>query len=151
MQPEQGPAPAGPLVTTDASAAAKDVEHWERQSEWLNTYLYLSALLLGAALIFMSALLRWPSYVLLQREGFDAYVGSMLSYYGFVFTVMLAAFYIPVAAILSGKTKASARAAGREAKLPDAFKGPLQIIKIVLGLFSTAIAGTIPGLLDFVL
>jgi hypothetical protein len=146
--PGQTPtAPAGAAIPT---GAALDLDHWERQSEWLNTYLYLSALLLGTALVFMGALLRWPSYILVQHDAFDAYVGSLLSYYGFTFTVMLAAFYLPVALFLLGKTRASATASGREAKAPKAFKGTVQLLKIVLGLFSTAIAGVLPNILGFI-
>ena len=63
---------------------------------------------------------------------------------------MLASFYIPVATILTGKVKALKPAAQGESKLPDAFKGPLQPLKIVLGLFSTALAGALPSIIDMI-
>lgn len=133
-----------------ASEGADDpgLEHWERQSERLNACLYLAALLLGTALLFINAFLRWPAFLLTDSKSYDTYIASMVAYYGFTFSVMLASFYIPVALLLAGKARASAREAGTAVKLPDAFKGPLQILKILLGLFSTALAGILPGIID---
>jgi hypothetical protein len=37
-----------------------------------------------------------------------------------------------------------------EAKAPDAFSGPLQLLKIVLGLGSTAFAGALPGIIEMI-
>lgn len=146
--------PREALAAAPADAADPDedpeLQHWERQSERLNTCLYLAALLLGTALVFLNALLSWPGYVLIQKDAYEAYVSAMVSYYGFTFSVMLAAFYIPVATILATRVKAAARAAGGKAKLPEAFQGPLQILKIVLGLSSTALAGALPGIIELV-
>lgn len=135
-------AQGGETAAVQPHLAGADLPHWERQSEWLNACLYLSALLLASALAFTNAFLQWPDFVLLDAKDRDAYVASMVSYYGITFSVMLASFYIPVAAILAGRV----RAAG--GKLPEAFKGPRQIGKIVLGLSSTALAGAIPGVLE---
>lgn len=131
-------------VTAQLPPPQGNLPFWERQSEWLNACLYLSALLLASALVFINAFLQWPDYVLTDAKDRDSYVASMVSYYGVTFSVMLASFYIPVAAILASKV----RAAG--GKLPAAFKGPRQLVKIVLGLSSTALAGAIPGILELV-
>lgn len=139
-----------PTSGQEAARVAGELQHWETQSEWLNTYLYLAALLLGTALVFINAFLRWPAYVMLDPARYYEHSAALVSFYGVVFTIMLASFYIPVATILAGKVKALKPAAPGESKLPDAFKGPLQILKIVLGLFSTALAGALPGIIDLI-
>jgi hypothetical protein len=130
------------------AAQAAMLRHWERQSSWLNHCLYLSALLLGTCLLFINAFLRWPGFVLTEHGDYDAYIATLVSYYGFTFTVMLASFYIPVAAILTDRVKRLSASTQGETKLPNAFQGPLQILKIVLGLFSTSLAGVLPAIID---
>lgn len=127
-----------------ASAAEGDSKHWERQSVQLNTSLYLSALLLGTNLLFIHAFLRWPSFLLADAQGRNAYVDTMVTFYGFSFSSMLASYYIPVAVLLA------ARAQKGQGSLPEAFQGPAQIVKIVLGLSSTALAGALPDILEAV-
>jgi hypothetical protein len=148
MEEEQS-LPPGALAAAPASLigrapAEADIRLWERQSEWLNACLYLSALLLASALLFINAFLQWPDFVLTDARDRDAYVAAMVSYYGVTFSVMLASFYIPVAVILATRVKAAG------GKLPEAFKGPRQLVKIVLGLSSTALAGVLPGILELV-
>lgn len=140
--------PAAAAPAAPAPAPDPELQHWEAQSEWLNTYLYLSALLLWTVLLFLNAYLRWPAFALVTPKPYEDYTSALLAFYGFTFTVMLAAFYIPVAVLLSSKVKARAKTADGAGKLPDAFKGPVQLLKILLGLFSTALAGTVPGILD---
>ncbi|HEX9963451.1 MAG TPA: hypothetical protein VGB04_00525 [Allosphingosinicella sp.] len=140
--PERDPAsPALPRTDPEPEPG-----HWEAQSEWLNTYLYLSALLLGTVLIFLNAYLRWPAFALVDPKPYETYASALLAFYGFTFTVMLAAFYIPVAVLLSRKVKKQSQTGAPGA--PDAFKGPVQLIKILLGLFSPALAGMLPNILD---
>ena len=140
--------PAEPTAPAPPAPAPPNPEpgHWEVQSEWLNTYLYLSGLLLGTVVLFLNAYLRWPAFALVDPKGYEAYTSALLAFYGFTFTVMLAAFYIPVALLLSRKVKKQAQAGSPGA--PDAFKGPVQLIKILLGLFSPALAGMLPNILD---
>jgi hypothetical protein len=133
----------------DAERAA-DLAHWEHQSARLNACLYLGALLLGSSLLFIGAFLRWPLYALLDAAPYADYVNAMLAYYGSTFSVMLVAFYVPAAAILSVKVRASAEATTGEAKLPEAFQGPLQLVKIVVGLGGTAFAGALPQIIDMI-
>ena len=157
--PKTSPPERGPLKAEETGddsppdqvlAADPELQHWEGQSEWLNTCLYLSALLLATSLLFINAFLRWPGFILTDHKEHEAYVAALVSYYGFTFTLMLAAFYIPIASILAAKVKERARATAGKSKLPDAFQGPLQILKIVLGLFSTALAGILPAVIDLV-
>jgi hypothetical protein len=142
---KSGAKPGASAVEADADA---QLSHWEEQSRWLNTYLYLAALLLITALLFIHAYLRWPGFVLETRSSYDSHMAALVSYFGFTFTVMLGAFYIPVAMILSRKVKPRKEAAPGESKLPAAFAGPFQLLKIVLALFSSAFAGALPDILD---
>lgn len=130
---------SGPPSGSDSSS-----RHWELQSEWLNASLYLSALLLATNLLFIHAFLHWPSFMLANAQGRDAYMDTMVSFYGFAFSLMLVSYYVPAAVILAS------RAQKGKGGLPEAFKGPMQIVKIVLGLSSTALAGALPGILDMI-
>ncbi|HEX8625621.1 MAG TPA: hypothetical protein VF782_11145 [Allosphingosinicella sp.] len=160
-EPEPNPSdPAGdadpkpdrlPAGKPGSEAGASELQaHWESQAKWLNICLYLGALLLGAALVFIGAFLRWPLYALPSAEGYENYTSAMLAYYGCTFSLMLTSFYVPVAARLAAKVKSGAAAAAETSKLPEAFRGPLQLLKIVLGLASTALAGALPGIIDMI-
>jgi len=133
-----------------AEAERPDLAHWELQSTRLNTCLYLGALLLGSSLLFIGAFLRWPQYALIDPAPYADHVNAMLAYYGSTFSVMLTAFYMPAAAILSLKVGASSRDKAGETKLPEAFQGPLQILKIVIGLGATTFAGALPQIIDMI-
>ena len=141
----EGEPPPDPVAAPDPA-----LEYWEQQSQWLNAYLYLAALLLGTAMLFINAYMRFPTFLLVATPDYEANVAASVAYYGFVFTLMLAAFYIPVALTLSSRVQDLKPAAAGESSLPEAFRGPLQLLKIVLGLFSTALAGVLPGILGMV-
>jgi hypothetical protein len=134
----------------DAAAAQEeaDLQHWEEQSEALNAFLYLGALLLATALLFINAFLRWPTFVLAPSASLEGYLSALVSYYGFTFSVMLGAFYIPAALALSRKVRARTPGTTDGSNVPAAFKGPLQALKIVLAISSSAIAGALPDILD---
>lgn len=146
--------PAGSLpdeVAARIEAAAKqdeaDLQHWEERSEALNGFLYLGAFLLATSLLFINAYLRWPTFVLAPTPTLEAYLVSLVAYYGYTFSVMLGAFYIPAALLLSRRVVARKDASAGDPGLPVAFKGPLQALKIVLAISSTAIAGALPDIL----
>lgn len=123
--------------------AEADLRHWERQSQWLNASLYLSALLLVTNILFVYCFLQWPAFLLPDRQGRDTYVGAMVCFYGVAFSTMLVAYYVPVAAILASRVKEG------QGSL-QAFKGPVQRLKIATGLLSTTLAGLLPVLLDLI-
>jgi hypothetical protein len=129
------------------SAVANDrkLAHYEAQSSRLNIYLYLSALFLVTGLFFMAAYAQWPAYVLLSKSTYDGHVNAFVAYLGFSYTLLIASFYAPAAAIVAARFKAAA--GNSDAGLPDAFKGPLQILKIGAALFSTTLAGALPAML----
>ena len=126
-----------------------DLLHYEEQSKRLNSYLYASALLLGSGLLFVSAGLSWPQFALTDPAGYEAHAQALTTYYGFSYTVVLASFYLPVAGILSGKVRKLNPVAPGESKLPEAFKGAFQILKIALALLSTSVAGVLTQFVDF--
>lgn len=128
-------------------SVSRAVAHYEEQSERLNTYLYLSALLLVTGLLFISAVFRWPTHALLPGTSYEAHADALTAYYGFSYTIVIAAFYIPVAVILSARVKALKPAKeGAASGVPDAFTGPLQVLKIATAIFSTSLAGIVSGL-----
>lgn len=147
IESEDGPA-SGTLADFAAAQDEADLQHWEDQSEALNAFLYLGALLLATALLFINAFLRWPTFVLVPSASLNSYLDALVSYYGFTFSVMLGAFYIPIALALSQKVRARKPATADGSSVPAAFKGPLQALKIVLAISSTAIAGALPDILE---
>jgi hypothetical protein len=125
----------------------QELAHYERQSQHLNGYLYLSALLLVSGLIFVAAMLRWPTYALIDASSYESHVNALTAYYGVTYTILIAAFYIPVALILTERVRAHKKD-GPGGSIPDAFKGPLQIFKIASALFSTTFAGIASSLIS---
>lgn len=138
---------AGPR-NSSAMAAEQKLSHYEEQSERLNTYLYLSALLLVTGLLFAAAFLRWPSHALMDTARYDTHANALISYYGFSYSVLIASYYAPVATILSARVKALKPAASATAKLPEAFRGPLQVLKIAAAIFSTTLASLLSNLVS---
>ena len=135
-------APPGASPTAEEKLA-----HFQAQSNRLNIYLYLSAAVLVAGLLFVAAYAHWPSYALTVSTHYDAHANAFAAYLGFSYTLLIGSFYGPVAALLSAKVAALKPAAGNESGLPEAFKGPMQVLKIVSAIFSTALAGILPAIL----
>jgi hypothetical protein len=138
------------LAAPTTGSEAEKLAFYESASERLNGFLYLAALLLVTGLIFVAAMLRWPTHVLLEPDAsaYEAHVNALTGYYGISYSVVIAAFYIPVAAILAERVNELKAGQGTRATLPDAFKGPLQILKIAAALFSTTLAGVLSSLLS---
>lgn len=132
-----------PMPVKDEHALA----HYEAESERLNVYLYLSAMFLVTGLMLTWSSVRWPSYALLSSTGYEAHANAFVGYLGFSYTVLLASFYAPAAGILASRVRRLKPAAAGSTNLPEAFKGPTQVLKIVAAVFSTALAGTLPAIL----
>lgn len=137
---------AGPAATAPLGG---ELEHYEDQSERLNTYLYLSAALLVTGLFFVATLLKWPSHALADAVGYTAHADALTTYYGVTYTMLLASFYMPIAVMLAERVRRLKPAAGGGGKLPHAFKGPLQLLKIAVAMFSTTAAGLASNLVGF--
>jgi hypothetical protein len=139
---------AGPGKTASDEKAAKDrLTHWEEQSDRLNAYLYVSAILLVAGLMFVSAILKWPSFAV-ASAAYETHVNALTAYYGFTYTVLLGSFYVPVAVSLSARVRKLKPEAASTDKVPEAFKGPLQLLKIAAALFSTTMVPIVASLLS---
>lgn len=151
VEDEAGPGDTAAANGSDpvaAEQAAKRLAHWEEQSERLNGYLYLSAILLVTGLLFTSAILKWPSFALPTPNSYGAHVDALTAYYGYTYTVLLGSFYVPVAVGLSARVRALKPAVAASGKVPEAFKGPLQLLKIAAAIFSTSLAPILAGLLS---
>lgn len=136
------------LAALPGTAATREekLAHYEEQSARLNLYLYLSALFLVSDLFFVGAYSRWFAYVLPSATAYDAHANAFVGYLGFSYSLLIASFYVPVAAFLARNVKELKPDKNAEG-LPDAFTGPLQVLKIGSAIFSTALAGALPAIL----
>lgn len=72
-----------------------------RQLARLKTYLYLSAVALVTGLLFLSALLRWPSAAFgAPNSPYMAHANALVIYWGATYSVLIASYYLPVALTL---------------------------------------------------
>jgi hypothetical protein len=116
------------------------------QAERLHTYLYLTAALFVCGLLFLSALLQWPGYAFQGKaaEAYRAHASAFVLYWGVAYSIIIAAYYLPVAILLSRRGGKSvlgrASPTGSDPAMNDAL-GPLDLLKIVAGIFAPAIAG----------
>ncbi|MGF1549708.1 MAG: hypothetical protein ACFBQW_04150 [Sphingomonadaceae bacterium] len=90
----------------DAKALAR---FHRRQIADLNTILYISAFLLVSGLIFVSAFLHWPHYVIAGDAAarFKAHADALVLFYGVSYSVLIASFYLPVLLLLTARLRAS--------------------------------------------
>lgn len=133
-------------------------EDCRRQSDRLNTYLYLSAGTLVVGLVFLAAMLRWPGYGLTgpAAEAWRAHVDAYLLYWGITYSILIASYYVPIAVRLAGLGGAAAPAAPKGRKAGDGDGPPtesasahlLAQVKALAALFAPAIAGLLGGVLS---
>ena len=72
-----------------------------RQLARLKTYLYLSAAALVTGLLFLSAMLRWPSTAFGGSDSpYMAHANAVVLYWGATYSVLIASYYLPVALTL---------------------------------------------------
>ena len=80
-------------------------EAWIKQRERLKNYIYLSASLLVVALVFLKSWTHYPSFVLekdaTKLAAFNAVVNSFSVWTGIEYTLLLAAYAVPVSFFLS--------------------------------------------------
>lgn len=127
-----------------------------RQAERLDTYLYLSAATLVVGLIFLAAMLRWPAYGLTgaAAQAYGSHVDAYLLYWGVTYSILIASFYVPVAAQLAGIGGAAAPVERKEKKgegestAESASAHLFAQAKALAALFAPAIAGLLGGVLD---
>ena len=136
----------GSLACLAAPARGRDAALRRCQAERLTTYLYLSAMVLVAGLIFLSAILRWPAYGLtgIEATNYSAHVGAYVFYWGVTYSILIASYYVPAAALLAGFGGAveTDEAAGVEARAQL-----FATLKSAAALFAPALAGLIGGVI----
>lgn len=123
------------------------------QARRLNNYLYLTATMLVCGMLFLSALLHWPDFGFsgTALEGYREHVGGFLIFWGFAYSLFIAAYYVPVAlrlaqccggAVVLGSGRALPAEDG-----PVETLGPLDLLKLAAGLFAPAITGLLGSMM----
>lgn len=153
--------PPAPLAREDEDAEAwreRELARLEAlrkdQIKRLNTILYLAAFLLVAGLVFLSAFLHWPAFAVREPDlpSFHANIESVVLFYGVSYSVLIASFYLPVAALLTDKCRMDPKppqADGLED--PAGLMATSQLVRVAAAVFSPAIVSllgevmTIPG------
>ena len=141
-------------------------ETWVYQSERLKTYIYMSAGFLVIGVLYLKAWAQYPGY-LLDKESLPAYtslVNSYAMYTGVQYSIILSAFALPVAMILSRRAdELAARIVMREQKLKISppkhsaklktvrereklFITPQDVFKTLVALLAPFITGTVASL-----
>ena len=125
------------------------------QAKRLDTYMYLAAALLVCGLLFLSAILRWPGYAFRGADlaSYTAHVSGYVLYWGIAYSLVIAAFYVPVAIILSGAMRKSGPVepgqgdATTTKAAASASPQPLDALKVAAAVFAPAITGLIGEIL----
>lgn len=128
-------------ASTDAEVAA-DKQLLKLQIKRLNTVLYLSAFFLVAGVLLASTFLHYPSFALGEpgKEQFERHAQANVLYYAVNYSLLIASFYLPAAAILAGRC--TDRMTEEEAeKVESRFMAPLQMVRTGLAIFSPLVAG----------
>ncbi|MBV9931716.1 MAG: hypothetical protein JO013_12325 [Alphaproteobacteria bacterium] len=125
------------------SCAAGPPDRRDEQVLRLKTFTYLSAALVAAGLLFLSALLHWPAGALSEGSAriYNAHVSSYLLYWAVTYSAMIAAYYIPLSAKLSGGLVGPAAAAGD--------LHPLDALKTIATIFAPVITALLGDIVHF--
>jgi len=132
---------------------------WNRQRERLQTYIYLSSAVLVISVIFMKVWTQYPSFILKQDsailKAYSAVVNSYSVFTGIEYTLLLAAYAVPVGFFLSRQADKIAKAMPKdEANLSvrdirareNLTISTQDILKSVIALLSPLITGSIASL-----
>jgi hypothetical protein len=133
-----------------AMPARKTVDDCRRQADRLSNYLYLSAAVLVAGLIFLAAMLRWPGYGLAAPAAlaYNAHVDAYVFYWGVTYSILIASFYVPIAVRLAGISGDTAPAAdAKNDPRGETSSHLIATLKAAAALFAPAIAGLLGGVL----
>jgi hypothetical protein len=82
--------------------------NWKRQSERLQLYVYVSTALLVSGILFLEAWSHWPQFAFIlddkqksvELAAYSSHANALTIFNGVQYSVMLAAYAIPVAAVL---------------------------------------------------
>lgn len=102
-----------------------DCENWEFQSERLRTYVYLSGGLLVLGVLFLESWTTYPIYLFEpdDRSVFKDAVRAYAMYTGVEFSLVLAAYAVPVALVLSRRADQIARKVVTERRAAEEAEG----------------------------
>lgn len=105
----------------------------------LNTFLYLSALMLVAGLLFLSAFLHWPLFALPDemRAAYREHVHAVVLFNGVTYTVLLASYYLPAAGLLARRWRYVKPSEGESGEMLD-WRG---FLKAALAVFAPLVVG----------
>jgi hypothetical protein len=137
--------------TADAKAC------WISQRERLQTYIYLSAALLVIAVVLLKTWTQYPSFILNKdaMTAYNAVVNSFSVFTGIEYTLLLAAYALPVSFFLSQRAdhiaqqirKHEPQATVREIRAREKLAISTQdIFKSVIALLSPLITGSVASL-----
>ena len=139
------------LALPDAPAAER-IRAWTLQTLRLNRLLYMTAAFLVAGLLFSRARLLWPGFSLhpADLQPFADHVGGMILYLGVANSVVIASFYLPVAAALAAaQPDAPSRPGGKAAKEGEKGADPFGAFRTTLTILTPALVGLIGELIRF--
>jgi hypothetical protein len=126
----------------------------DQQKTRLDRYLYASAFLLVTGLFFMDAAFRWAGPFAADRNLFMEHVDALMLSNGIYYSVVLASYYLPAAALAGRFSAATAEppdAAGSESgDSPNLAErmSPSRLLKSMLALLAPAIAGILTQVIE---
>lgn len=144
----------GCLALPDTASPRERYAAWARQTDRLNRLLYITAAFLIAGLFYSSARWSWPGYSLHPDDivPYREHVRSLVLYLGVLNSVLIASYYLPVAARLT-ELRPPAPAAIWPAAGKDGSAGekpnPFAAYSKALTILSPAILGLLGELLKF--
>ena len=151
-------------LARSARQDALEKENWTYQAERLKTYIYMSTAFLVLGVLYFATWTGYPSFALSPeaRPAFEAAVNAFTMYTGIEYSIILAAYALPVAWIVSRRADRiaahiAAEECGHEAVVPlSALKeirereglafSTSDTVKAVLALLAPLITGTLPSL-----
>lgn len=125
----------------------------EQQRTRLDRYLYASAFLLVTGLFFMDAAFRWAAPFAADHNLFMEHVDALMLSNGIYYSVVLAAYYLPAAALTGRFSTAAAPpdSDGNEStdspSLADRLS-PSRLLKAILALLAPAMAGILTQVIE---
>jgi hypothetical protein len=132
----------GPPVSSAAAV--------REQAARLRTYLYLTATLFVAGLLFLGALLRWPAFAYEEAalRAYQDHVAAFIQYWGITYTIFIASYYLPIALRTSKQLAKAAETDPRAAEdAADDHLQPFGLVKLAAGVFAPAITGILGGII----
>jgi hypothetical protein len=144
------------LAVPDTGSTKERLKTWTLQAARLNGFLYLAAAYMVSGLLFTSTHLNWVAYSIHPDDvgPLRAYISGIVLHGGISNSLVIASYYLPVAAWLAAARPAEsapatpagqAAEAGAQPASPDPF-APLKIAATILAPALIGLAGDLLGL-----